>query len=94
MVHTVSVAGKSRSPSAFGIHITPRDFVLEEGVMKTLKEVERRYPGIGISMLSTFFPGELKDADEIEYWKKQKETRKAIYEEWEGSIQRPKQTDP
>lgn len=94
MVHTVFVAGKSRSPSAFGIHIAPRDFVLKDDVMSTLKEVERRYPGIGISMLSTFFPGELRDADEIDHWKEQKETRKARYAEWKESIQPPKQTDP
>ena len=93
-VHTVFVAGKPRSPSAFGIHLTPRDFVLEENVMKTLKEVERRYPGIGISMLSTFFPGELRDADEIEHWEEQKKTRKARYAQWKKSIQPTKQMGP
>lgn len=94
MVHTVFVAGKSRSPSAFGIHLTPHDYVLEEDVMKTLKEVERRYPGIGISMLSTFFPGELKDAQEIQYWKEQKETKKSRYAQWKESKQPSKQPNP
>ena len=74
MVHTVFVAGRSRDPSAFGVHLTPLEFVLEDNVMGTLKEVERRYPSLGISMLPMSFPGDLRD-DDFDYWKQQKQTR-------------------
>ena len=84
MGHTMFVAGRSRDPSAFGVHLTPLEFVLENNVMGTLKEVERRYPSIGISMLPLFFPGDLRD-DEVDYWKQQKETRKMRQRECEIS---------
>ena len=55
MVYTVLIAGKSLSSSAFAIHPTPRDFILKNNGMGILKEVEQRYPGIGISC-SPHFP--------------------------------------
>ena len=76
MTHTVFVAGESRSPSAFGIHLTYREYILGETVMETLKLAEEKYPNVGRSLLSTFFPGELRDQEEIEYWREMRRTEK------------------
>ena len=87
MLHSVFVAGKTRSPSTFGIHLVPRGYVLKEDVMKTLKAAELRYPGIGLSMLPTFFPGSLKDAAEREFWEELKETKEKRQQEKRQSIE-------
>ncbi|KAL9099787.1 MAG: hypothetical protein Q9163_004760 [Psora crenata] len=76
MMHTVFVAGKSRSPSAFGIHLTYREYILGEKAMQSLMEVEEKYPGVGIAMLPIFFPGELKYQEEVEFWNGRKKTKK------------------
>lgn len=68
MVHTVLVAGQPRRPSAFGIHLTYREYILGDKAMESLKLLEEKYPKIGLSLLSTFFPGELRGRDEIDYW--------------------------
>ncbi|KAL6713621.1 hypothetical protein ACLMJK_009086 [Lecanora helva] len=81
MLHTVFVAGKSRDSSSFGVPLTPREYVLEENVMTTLEEVERKYPGVGLSMVSTFFPGGLSGGKESDFWRKQQETRKERLQE-------------
>ena len=79
MVHTVFVAGQPRRPSAFGIPLTYREFILGDDVMCSLKLLEEKYPRIGLSLLSTFFPSELQSQDEIEYWNNMRKTAKARY---------------
>lgn len=67
IVQNVFVAGWSRRPENFGIHL---DFVKVIGqvkVMGTLIEVEENYKGLGQSMLEELFPGKLQPA-EIEKW--------------------------
>lgn len=68
MIHTVVVAGAPRRPEWFGIHLDYRDVFTERKVMATLQSAETTYPGLGRSMLSTFFPGSLSE-DEVRWWK-------------------------
>ncbi|KAI1629856.1 hypothetical protein EDD37DRAFT_70612 [Exophiala viscosa] len=67
MLQNIYVAGKQRSPQAFGV---PLKFVKVIGmpkVMHTLFAVEEQYPHIGASMRATFFPYELRH-EELEKW--------------------------
>lgn len=68
MVHTLIVAGAPRRPEWFGIHLDYRDVFAERKVMATLQSAEMAFPGLGRSMLSTFFPGALRE-DEVRWWK-------------------------
>ncbi|KAF2651549.1 hypothetical protein K491DRAFT_719740 [Lophiostoma macrostomum CBS 122681] len=68
MVHTVIIAGAPRKPESFGIHLEYRAVFTQPKVMETLKEAEAAYPGLGRSMLHTFFPGDLWP-DEVAFWK-------------------------
>ena len=76
MMHTVFVAGKSRSPSAFGIHLSYREYILGDNVMASLKQTEGKYPGIGRSLKAVFFPGDLKNQEEVDFWQEMKRTEK------------------
>jgi hypothetical protein len=72
MVQNIIVAGASRDPSAFGIHLEYKQSFLERKVMSTLKATEVAYPHVGRSLLETFFPGKLRD-DEEAWWKEAQE---------------------
>ncbi|KAL7626116.1 hypothetical protein AAE478_002886 [Parahypoxylon ruwenzoriense] len=81
------VAGASREPAAFGMPLEYVEVIGEPKVMDALFAVEDRYPRLGRSMLSVFFPGEL-NADEKERWegyeRRAKEEKKRLKEEREG----------
>lgn len=65
--HNIIVAGAARRPESHGIHL---DFVEVTGatsVMKTLTTIEMKYPRLGRSMLSEFFPDQLSE-DGIQLW--------------------------
>lgn len=65
-----------RNPRALGV---PLDFIGVTGdvkVMNTLYNVEKMYENVGQSLLGTFFPGELRDAE--------KHAWAAIAEEWKS----------
>ncbi|KAL8920387.1 MAG: hypothetical protein Q9208_006268 [Pyrenodesmia sp. 3 TL-2023] len=67
MVQNVFVAGKSRKPSAFGLHLEFSKAIVKEKVMMTLMATEIAYPTIGRALISTFFPGNLTKQEE-EWW--------------------------
>ena len=71
MVYTVVVAGAPRRPEAFGIPLKYVGVYVRDKTMAALKAVESEHAGVGQSMLSTFFPGRVKEADVI-YWEKEK----------------------
>ncbi|KAI0324850.1 hypothetical protein GY45DRAFT_1331093 [Cubamyces sp. BRFM 1775] len=81
MVQNVVAAGAQRSASALGFHFEPlderRDVVRGDKVMKTLKEAEKRQPGVGLAMLKIFFPGELRP-EEQQYWDKKRVEKAAM----------------
>ena len=60
-------AGAARSPEAFGMPLEFVEVLGEPKVMDTLFAVERRYPGLGRTMLSTFFTAGLTK-DEQDAW--------------------------
>ncbi|CZR68599.1 uncharacterized protein PAC_18498 [Phialocephala subalpina] len=67
ILQNVFVAGCSRRPENFGI---PLRFIAVFGrtkVMRTLLDVERRFPMLGRSMQGEFFPGGLSES-EIKEW--------------------------
>ena len=67
ILQNILVAGWRRNPHVLGV---PIDFVTVFGgtkVMKTLFDAEEAYPGLGKSMLSTFFPGTL-NPEELRKW--------------------------
>lgn len=76
MVHTVIVAGAARSPEWFGIHLTLIDYIVRPKVMDVLRDAEIKYPGLGRSMLSTFFSGELRPDEDV-WWKECKKVELA-----------------
>ena len=76
MLYTVVVAGAPRKPEAFGIPLKYVNVYVRSKTMEALIAAERDYPGVGQSMLSTFFPGGSKEAS-ISLWEKAIEKRKA-----------------
>lgn len=77
MVHTVIVAGAPRCSGAFGIHLDFERVIVNKKVMKALQEAELCIPGLGRSMLTTFFPADLRD-DEVEWWKRNPVKKRAM----------------
>ena len=67
ILQNVFVAGWRRFPKAFGIPLEFVEVIGQEKVMKTLYEVEDKYPYVGASMLETFFPGKRRE-DEVKKW--------------------------
>ncbi|KAF8547522.1 hypothetical protein OG21DRAFT_1424674, partial [Imleria badia] len=74
MAHNVFVAGMQRRPAALGIHLDYVECFADRKVMKALQAVEAEYPGVGASMLPTFFPAELRP-DEKSFWHEQRNQR-------------------
>ncbi|KAI0867491.1 hypothetical protein GGS24DRAFT_515464 [Hypoxylon argillaceum] len=67
IAQNVFVAGKSRSPEAFGMPLEFVEVFGEEKVMDSLFAVEESYPGLGKSMLPIFFTGELKEKEKAKW---------------------------
>lgn len=67
IVHNVVVAGAPRKPGSFGIHLTYQQTIVDRKVMSVLATAETHYPRLGLSLLSTFFPGDLR-AREKHFW--------------------------
>ncbi|KAL8868543.1 MAG: hypothetical protein Q9198_008142 [Flavoplaca austrocitrina] len=67
MAQNVFVAGKSREPSAFGLHLEFDRAIIRKKVMMTLMTAEIAYPTVGRSLIGTFFPGNLTKWEE-EWW--------------------------
>lgn len=59
ILHNVLVAGAPRKPYAHGFHIKYKKTFVARKVMEVLYAVEDEYPGMGASLLPTFFPGKL-----------------------------------
>lgn len=57
-----------RRPEAFGIHLDYKETIVGAKVMTVLQETERLYPGVGASLISTFFPGQRMSQIEVGYW--------------------------
>lgn len=78
MLYSIIVAGASRSPENFGIplevHRPPSgqpEVIVASKVMLALFATEMAYPGVGRSMLNTFFPSKLS-TEEQRFWDKAK----------------------
>ena len=69
MVQNSVVAGASRKPGSFGLHLDLKsvEVIGDAKVMEALKKAEDRHPRLGASLLNTFFPGNLRE-DEKKYW--------------------------
>ena len=67
MVHNTVVAGVARNPSSFGIHLSYKEVILGSKVMDVLAAAEEKYPRVGNSLLSTYFPGKLRER-EVQWW--------------------------
>lgn len=76
-IYTVIVAGAPRQPESFGVYLDYLDVFVQPKVMKALQAAETRYPGLGRSMLRTFFPGDLHP-DEVDWWKEYREKEMLI----------------
>lgn len=63
MLHTIVVAGGSRRPEAFGLHLKFRESFVDRKVMKALSIAESKYPDVGRSMFPVFFPGGIAGED-------------------------------
>lgn len=70
MVQNYIVAGCRRDPGAFGIHLEGRNEIHNDKVFKALVKAEDLERGVGISLLSIFFPGGLRDEEET--WRREK----------------------
>ncbi|KAI9763733.1 MAG: hypothetical protein M1840_009130 [Geoglossum simile] len=67
ILQNVTVAGWRRDPSAFGVPLTFEEVIGKTKVMQTLYAVEDKYPGLGRSMVATFFPGILKETEQTKW---------------------------
>ncbi|KAJ3557305.1 hypothetical protein NPX13_g9954 [Xylaria arbuscula] len=67
MIHTVFITGCPRNPEFYGIPLDFKEVIGQHKVMRTLMDVEEAYPGVGRSMVATFFPGKLHP-HEILWW--------------------------
>ncbi|KAK5206102.1 hypothetical protein LTR41_008384 [Exophiala xenobiotica] len=66
-LQNILIVSYRRHPSAFGVHLDFVDVIKDRKVMQTLYKVEERYPGVGASMLTTFFPGRLREDEEKDW---------------------------
>ena len=57
ILQNVYIAGASRKPENFGIPLSFVNVFGDPNGMKSLLEVEKHYPGIGLAMRDEFFPG-------------------------------------
>ncbi|KAI0723948.1 hypothetical protein C8T65DRAFT_627990 [Cerioporus squamosus] len=79
MLQNVLAAGVTRSADALGFHFaegSKDDFIKEKKVMQTLMKAEEREPGVGLSLLPLFFPGDLWPQEQ-EYWEGKRKERNA-----------------
>jgi hypothetical protein len=67
ILQNIMVAGWRRDPSAFGVPLDFEEVICETKVMKTLYAVEDKYPNLGRSMVATFFPGMLNEAEQTKW---------------------------
>lgn len=67
VLHNAFVAGWRRDPEAFGIPLEFDDVIGHQDVMIALMLTEQELPHVGYSLLSTFFPGELRPAETQEW---------------------------
>jgi hypothetical protein len=67
MLQNILVAGATRRPPAYGFKLEARETIEGPKVMGVLQDVEKKYPGVGLSLLNMFFPGGLRP-DEEQYW--------------------------
>ncbi len=69
MIHYLVVAGAARGPSTLGIHLNQIDIITDSKVSRVLQKTEDRYPLVGSSLISVFFPGGMRVNDkEKEFW--------------------------
>ena len=76
MLYTVVVAGAPRRPEAFGIPLKYVGVYVRDKAMEALKAAEADYPGVGQSMLGTFFPGGAREKD-VTFWEEANKKQKA-----------------
>jgi hypothetical protein len=70
MLQNVIAATAARTSAAHGLHLQEVK-VFEEGkVMAGLQKLEVMYPKVGASLVPVFFPGALREEEEI-WWKEQ-----------------------
>lgn len=67
IVHNIVIAGAPREPSSFGVHLVYSHTIVDRKVMGVLAMAEVQYPRLGLSLLSTFFPGDLR-VREQQFW--------------------------
>ncbi|OTA90536.1 hypothetical protein M434DRAFT_13853 [Hypoxylon sp. CO27-5] len=76
MTHNLVAAGASRDPSTLGIHLNQIDIITDSKVSGVLRKTEDRYPLVGSSLISVFFPGGMRVNDkEKEFWSKAESIR-------------------
>jgi hypothetical protein len=67
MLQNVVVAGAPRRPESFGLHLEFDEVISDIKVMRALMKLEDKHPGVGASLVATFFPGKLRK-DEESFW--------------------------
>ncbi|KAJ5733528.1 hypothetical protein N7493_002314 [Penicillium malachiteum] len=67
ILQNLFAAGQARDPAAFGMPLIFENVIVETKAMNTLYKVEEEYPGVGRSMVDTFFPGHLRP-EEKKMW--------------------------
>ncbi|KAJ6581907.1 hypothetical protein B0H19DRAFT_520487 [Mycena capillaripes] len=75
MIQNTIAADAKRSPSALGLPVEETTSVTEKTVFRTLQEADNFEPGVGLALLDVFFPGRLRDAEEVWREARKKEVR-------------------
>ncbi|KAL7928853.1 hypothetical protein V8C35DRAFT_316940 [Trichoderma chlorosporum] len=69
-IQNLYAAGSSRQPGALGIHLKYKETISHARVATVLREVEEKYPTVGVSLVPVFFPGSLRaKGDDLEFWR-------------------------
>ncbi|KAH6625477.1 hypothetical protein C7974DRAFT_396153 [Boeremia exigua] len=76
IVQNIVIAGWRRDPSAYGLPLKFEKVISKSKVMPALFAIEEEIPGIGSSMLETFFPGTLRRDEQIK-WDNYRDTASA-----------------
>lgn len=63
MMYNMIATELPRRPEAYGLDMDFEECIVDAKVMDVLKETEKTHPGVGGSMLKTFFPGPLWESD-------------------------------
>ncbi|KAH8817903.1 hypothetical protein DL96DRAFT_399395 [Flagelloscypha sp. PMI_526] len=75
MVHTFIIAMVPRSAEHYGLEVEEKCCLVDRKVMRVLAKAEYIYPGVGRALRPVYFPGDLRQDEEL-FWERAEKTMK------------------